>query len=146
MSFSFDPSNPVIYTTRILVFDTSDVPPLPKWQDEELWAILNIFSSQGIIVGLSGFQLRNPVPQIYSVRRAAAALLRSWGAGLASNSVVKLLDVTLDPKSGAAALNTIADGYITSEENDGYFAVSEMVVNSFSMRERLTAMALRRIC
>lgn len=147
MSYSYDwTTNPTIATVRLLVFDTSNVPPLPIWQDEEIQGALNLFSSQGIIQGLSGFTVRNPVPLVYSYRRAAAALLRGLAANRAQQSVIGLLDVKLSGNTASKALNDIADGYITSEENDGYFAVSEMVNNQFSMRERLIAMAERRFC
>ncbi len=146
MSFSYDfNTNAAIATVRLLVFDTSNVPPLPIWQDEEIQGALNMFSSQGIIQGLSGYQLRNPVPLVYSYRRAAAVLLRGLAANRAQQSVIGLLDVKLSGNQASAALNKIAADYITSEENDGYFSVSEMVQNQFSMRERLYKMALRRL-
>lgn len=103
--------------------------------------MLNMFSSQGIIVGLSGFQVN--VPQTYSYRRAAATLLRSLAGNRARMSAVQILDVKINGNQAADALRQIADDYVTSEENDGYFAVSEMVQNQFSMRERLIAMQLR---
>jgi len=145
LSFTYDfTTNYNVAVVRLLVFDTSNVPPLPIWQDEEIQGALNLFSSQGIIQGLSGFTLRNNLPVVYSYRRAAAVLLRGLAANRAQQSVIGLLDVKLSGNSAATALNKIADDYITSEENDGYFSVSEMVVNNFSMRERLIAMAERR--
>lgn len=147
MSFTYDfTTNYNVAVVRLLVFDTSDTPPLPIWQDEEINGALSLFSSQGILQGLSGFTLRNNLPVVYSYRRAAAVLLRGLAANRAQQSVIGLLDVKLSGNVAAAALNKIADDYITSEENDGYFAVSEMVVNQFSMRERLIAMAERRFC
>lgn len=131
---------------RLLVFDTSNVPPLPIWQDEEINGALSLFSSQGIIQGLSGYSLAGRVPLVYSYRRTAAVLLRGLAANRAQQSVIGLLDVKLSGNTASKALIDIADGYIKSEENDGYFAVSEMVVNQFSMRERLIAMAERRFC
>ncbi len=145
MAFSYDfTSNPTVATVRLLVSDTVNVPPLPIWQDEEISAVLNLFNSQNIIVGLSGFNIA--VPQTFSYRRAAATLLRSLAGNKARMATVGLLDAKLSGPAAAAALQKIADDYVTSEENDGYFAVSEMVQNPFSMRERITAMLLRRGC
>lgn len=144
MSFSYDfDTNPTIATVRLLVSDTVDVPPLPIWQDVEIQAALNMFSSQGIIIGLSGYNVPVPPPQIYSYRRAAALLLRSLAGNKARLSVIGLLDVKLTAQAAAQALRQLADDYVTSEENDGYFAVSEMVQDAFSMRERLWKMLYR---
>lgn len=145
MSFTYDfTSNPTVATVRLLVSDTSNVAPLPIWQDEEIIPVLNMFSSQGIIQGLSGYNV--VVPQVYSYRRAAATLLRALASNKARLSVIGILDVKLDAKSASASLRAIADDYVTSEENDGYFAVSEMVQDQFSMRERLEKMAYRNLC
>ena len=145
MSFSYDWTNyPNIATVRLLVSDTVNVAPLPIWQDEEINAVLNMFSSQGIIVGLSGF---NPVvqpPQTYSYRRAAATLLRSLAGNKARMATVGLLDAKISGAAAAKALQSVADDYVTSEENDGFFAVSELVQDSFSMRERIWKMMYRQ--
>jgi hypothetical protein len=144
MSFSYDfNSNPNVATVRLLVSDTDNTFPLPIWQDEEIVPILNMFSSQSIIVGLSGF---NPVvqpPQTFSFRRAAATLLRALAGNKARMATVGLLDAKLNGAQAANALRAIADDYVQSEENDGYFAVSEMVQDAFSMRERLWKMLYR---
>lgn len=140
--FTYDfTSNPTVANVRLLVSDTVNVAPLPIWQDEEIQAALNMFSSQGIIVGLSGFNIA--VPQIYSYRRAAALLLRSLAGNRARMAAIEILDVKLSGSQAANSLRQIAEDLVTSEENDGYFAVSEMVQNQFSMRERLIAMAYR---
>jgi hypothetical protein len=145
MSFSFDPANnPTIARVRGMVFDAVNTPPYPIWQDEEIQMYLNMFSSQGVIIGLSGFNLA--VPLVYSYGRTAAILLRGLAANQGRMATVGLLDAKLNGKAAADALRAIATDYVTSEENDGYFAVSEMAVNNFSMRERLTAQLLRRSC
>jgi hypothetical protein len=147
MSFTYDfVNNPTVANVRLLVFDTNGVAPYPIWQDEEINAALQVFSSQGIIVGLSGFTPRIPVPQTYSYRRTAAMLLRGLAANQARMATVGLLDAKVNGKAAADALRAIATDYVVSEENDGFFAVSEMVVNNFSMRERLTAMLYRQNC
>lgn len=144
MSFSYDfTNNPTVATVRLLVSDTSNVSPLPIWQDEEINAALNLFSSQNIIIGLSGYSPAVPVSQVYSYRRTAAALLRSLASNKARLTATGILDVKLNAQQAAQALSKIADDYILSEENDGYFAVAEMVQDSFSMRERLWKMLYR---
>ena len=143
MSFTYNPATPV-GMVRLLVFDTNGVAPYPIWQDEEINATLQMFSSQNIIVGLSGFNPVIPVPLTFSYRRTAATLLRGLAANQGRLATVGILDAKLNGKAAADALRAIADDYVTSEENDGYFAVTEWVVNQFSMRERLTAMWLRQ--
>lgn len=147
MSFSYDFVNsPTVANVRLLVFDTNGVAPYPIWQDEEINAALQVFSSQNIIVGLSGYTPAVAVPLIYSYRRTAAMLLRGLAANQGRMATVGLLDAKINGAAAAKALQSIADDYVTSEENDGFFAVSEMVINSFSMRERLGAMLLRQNC
>lgn len=129
---------------RLLVFDTNGAAPYPIWQDEDINAALQVFSSQKIIVGLSGFVPRNPIPLIFSYRRTAAMLLRGLAANQGRLATVGILDAKLNGPAAAKALQSIADDYVTSEENDGYFAVSEMVQDPFSMRERLWKMLYRQ--
>ena len=138
MSFSYDfTTNPTIATVRLLVSDTVNVAPLPIWQDEEIQAVLNMFSSTAVIVGLTGFNLVQPPPLTFSYRRSAATLLRSLAGNKARMATVGLLDAKLSGAAAANALRDIADDYVTSEENDGFFAASEMIQDAFSMRERL---------
>jgi hypothetical protein len=145
MAFTYDfTNNPTIATVRLLVSDTVNVPPLPIWQDVEIQAALNMFNSQNVIVGLSGYYPAVPVQQIFSYRRAAALLLRSLAGNKARMATAGLLDAKVNGAAAAAALNKIAEDYITSEENDGYFAVAEMVQDNFSMRERLWKMLYRQ--
>jgi hypothetical protein len=145
MSFSYDfVNNPTVANVRLLVSDTVDVLPLPIWQDEEINAALQIFSSQGVIVALSGYTPAVAVPIVYSYRRTAAMLLRALAANKGRMATVGLLDAKIDGPAAAKALQAIAADYVTSEENDGYFAVAEMVQDAFSMRERLWKMLYRQ--
>lgn len=144
MSFTYSfTDNPTVAYVRLLVFDTVDVAPLPIWQDEEITAALQIFNSQNIIVGLSGYNPAVPVPQSFSYRRTAAMLLRGLASQQGRMATVGLLDAKINGPQAANALRAIADDYITSEENDGFFAVAEMVQDAFSMRERLWKMLYR---
>jgi hypothetical protein len=144
VAFTYDFANfPVISTVRLLVSDTNAASPI--FSDDEINAALNVESSQGIIVGLSGYSPAVPVKQVYSYRRAAALLLNA----LASNkarlaSIVGLLDVKLNAAAAAKALQDLAKQYIDQEASAGYFAVAEMVPNNFSMRERIVAMLYRQ--
>ena len=143
MSFSYDPSTPV-GLIRLMVFDANGTAPYPIWQDEEITAALNFYNSTNVIVGLSGYNLAVPVKQVFSYGRSAAMLLRGLAANQGRMATIGLLDAKLNGPAAANALRAIADDYVTQEQNDGYFAVAEMVVNPFSMRERLTAMLLRQ--
>lgn len=144
MSFSYDfTNNPTVATVRLLVSDASDTPPLPIWQDEEIQAALNMFVSTGNIVALSGYNPAVVVPQVFSYRRSAALLLRALAGNKARMATVGLLDAKVNGAQAANALRAIADDYVTSEENDGYFAVAELVQDAFSMRERLWKMLYR---
>jgi hypothetical protein len=145
MSFTYDfTNNPNVAYVRLLVFDTNGTAPYPIWQDEEITAALQLFSSSNIIVGLSGYTPAVAVPQAFSYRRTAAMLLRGLAANQGRMATVGLLDAKLNGPAAAKALQSIADDYVTSEENDGYFAVAEMVQDSFSMRERLWKMLYRQ--
>ena len=144
MSFSYDFTNyPAVAYVRLLVFDTNGVAPYPIWEDEEITAALNLFSSTNIIVGLSGYTPAVPVQQQFSYRRSAALLLRGLAANQGRLATVGILDAKLNGPAAAKALQSIADDYVKSEENDGFFAVAEMVQDSFSMRERLWKMLYR---
>jgi hypothetical protein len=147
MSFTYDFTNaPQLSTVRLLVFDTN--PAQPIFQDDEINAAMQIESSgnvgyPGVIIGLTGYQPAVPVQQVISYRRAAALLLRANAAGKGRNLIQSVLDVKMSGPEASAALLKIADQYIEDEMNAGYFAISEMVQDSFSMRERLWKMLYR---
>jgi len=136
MSWTYDFTNyPDLSGIRLLVFDTD--PAEPIFSDAEINWAMQVESSGNIIVGLTGYSPAIPVRQIISHRRAAALLLRGLGAGRATQLILQVLDVKVDATKAAASLKSIADSYIEDEMNAGYFGVAEMVVNQFSMRERL---------
>lgn len=148
MSFTYDFTNyPQLSTVRLLVGDTN--PAQPIFQDAEVNAAMQIESSgnvgyPSVIIGLTGYAPAVPVQQVISYRRSAALLLRSIGTTKARNLVESVLDVKMNGAAAAAALGKIADQYIEDEMNAGYFAISEMVQDSFSMRERLWKMLYRQ--
>ena len=137
--FSYDWStNPTLAQIRLMVFDTTNTEPgTPIWQDEELMGVLQVCSSTNIIVGLSGYTLAVPVTQIFSFGRAAAMLLNGLAADKGRMAVAGLLDAKMNFQQASAALKAIAQQYIDQEVSAGYFAISEMVQDPFSMRERL---------
>ena len=126
-----------------MVGDTSNVAPGPIFQDEEIQGVLQANSSQGVIVGLSGYNPAVPVAQVYSFGRTAAMLLNGLGATRARTLLKKVLDVEVDAKAAMSALKDLGDMYIQQEISAGYFAVAEMCVNEFAMRERLRDMLFR---
>lgn len=143
MSFTYDFTNyPQLSTVRLLVFDTD--PANPIFQDAEINAAMQIESSGNVIIGLTGYSPAVPVAQVISYRRAAALLLRSLSASNAGQLIDNILDVHMNGPAAAAALAKIADSYIEDEMNAGYFAISEMVNNEFSARERLWKMLYRQ--
>lgn len=143
MSWTYDFTNyPQLSTVRLLVFDTN--PEQQIFSDAEINAAMQIESSGNVIVGLTGYSPAIPVKQVISYRRAAALLLRSLSVSNAAQLIDSILDVHMNGPAAAAALSKIADQYINDEANAGYFAVSEMVEDSFSMRERLWKMLYRQ--
>lgn len=145
MSFTYDfDTAPQIANVRLLVGDTD--PLAPVFSDAEVNAALQNESSQNVIIGLSGFSPNPPVRQVYSYRRSAAWLLNALAGNTArlGSVITQLLDVKLSPGIASRELRAQAQALIDQEAKAGYFAVSEMVVDQFSMRERLNAMLLRQ--
>ena len=105
MAFTYDWStSPIIAQVRLMVGDTDSTPPGPIFQDDEIQGVLQVNSSQNIIVGLSGYSPAVPVAQVYSFGRTAAMLLNGLGAVRARTLLKKVLDVEVDAKSAQAAL------------------------------------------
>lgn len=148
MSFTYSWStSPLIAQVRLMVGDTVDDPPTQPaiFQDDEIMGVLQVNSSQNIIVGLSGYSPAVPVAQVYSFGRTAAMLLQGLGATRARSLLRKVLDVEVDPRAATAALKDLGQSYIDQEVSNGYFAVAEMGINQFWFRERLQAQLLRQV-
>ena len=134
MAFTYDfTSAPVLSMVRLLVGDTVDVGHI--WEDAEINAVLQMESSQGLFISLTGYSV--VPPQVYSVRRAAAALLD----GLASQrarlgAALSVLDIKIDLSQAAKSLRDTAQSLRDTEADSGAFAIAEMVENAFTMRER----------
>lgn len=145
MSFTYDfTTAPDIANVRLLVGDTDATAPV--FQDVEVTAALQAESAQNMIIGLAGFSPNPGVVQRYSYRRSAAWLLNALAANTSrlGSVISQLLDVKLAPGVASKELRSQAQSLIDQEASSGQFAVSEMVVNQFSMRERLNAMLLRQ--
>src|SRR5689334_6135184 len=143
MSWTYDWTNyPDIARLRLMVGDTDSSNQI--YTDAEILGALAANSSQGIMQGLSGYTLAIPVTQTYSFGRAAAMLLNSLGAVQARALLKQVLDVELDTSSARSVLADLGKSYIEQEASAGYFAISEMIPNSFSLRERLGSMVLRQ--
>ncbi len=140
MSFTYD-VNTYLGQVRFLVADTDSTNPI--FDDDELNMCLQFESSQGLYISgqaaVSAIAASNPpIPQVYSVYRAAAMALDSLAANKSRlSSVTQLLDVQLDVKSAATALKDQAENYRQIEARRGSFAIAELVFNDFTARERV---------
>jgi len=126
---------------RLLVGDTVEAGHI--WEDAEINAVIQMESSQGLYVGLTGYTV--VPPQVYSTRRAAAALLDSL-AGNQARLVTSLevLDIKLNLKDGSKALRDQAESLRTTEAESGAFAMAEMVQDSFTLRQRFWSQIARQ--
>lgn len=140
MSFTYDwQTAPVQAQLRLMVGDTDASQPI--FTDDEINGALAANNSQNIMRTSGYFPA---VPQVFSMGRAAALLLNSLSSVKARLLVLKVLDVDIDGTRAAAQLKALGQSYIDQEVSSGYFAVSEMVQDSFSMRERLWKMLYRQ--
>lgn len=126
MSFSYNPGDGGVGDVRLLIQDTDNTSEIgPLFQDEEIQVFLNL--EQGV------------------VRYTAAALLETTATStLLIEKKMKLQDLETDAPAVAQELRTLAAQLRTSEENMSYFAVAEMVNNSFGARERIYKQFQRR--
>lgn len=143
MSYTYDPQS-LVGTVRLLIPDTSA--PF-VYTDEEINQFLYLESSQGLYVSGQAAPLaasRTVVPQIYSVRRAAALALDVIASRLSQQAAIEqLLDVKLNCQAAASEARKRADGLREQEAEMGNFAIAEMVNSQFAARERVWAQLLR---
>ncbi len=133
-------ANPQIDYPRLLIADTDMT--LPIFQDSEILAAY-VIDMPFMIVPASGPTV-NAAIGTPSYRRAAAVLLDA----LASNkarlaSILNVLDVKIDASSAATLLREQAQALRDTENNNGSFAIAEMVPNNFAARERVWKQLLR---
>jgi len=154
-TYNFD-LNFNISAVRLMIADTGNLLSIQSpsgtffiFQDAEINAALQIESSQGLFISsqASPTALGNSiptVPQIYSVRRAAALLLDSLASNKAYlESVIQLLDVKLASDKAAQELRAEAKQLRDTEAMSGNFAIAESVNDQFQARERVLKQWLR---
>lgn len=145
MSWSYaSGGNPPIDYPRLLIADTD--PTKPIFQDEEILAMEQIVTTpfqSGMFWStpngpLGGGTLGVNLPQIpIPYYRVAGMLLNAIASNRSRlSSVMKILDVTLDPSKAAKALQEQAKTYLDIDDNSGAFMVIEQVNDDFSFRSR----------
>ncbi len=146
MSFTYDfQTAPQLSQVRLMIADTD--PSHPVFSDDEVNNALFLESSQGLYISgqasAAGSQMTY-VPQVFSVRRAAALLLDAIAANKGTlASISQLLDVKLNHDLAAQELRATAQALRDTEANAGHFAIAEMVFDQFSARERVWKQLLR---
>lgn len=147
MSFTYDFNTyPLGSQVRLLIADTDVLNPI--FSDDEINQFLFMSSSSGIYTSSQFFPTSfgggyQGAP-VYSVYRAAALALDTLGSLKARLAgVLKVLDVSVDLGKAAAALKAQAKDYRDLAAQDGSFAISEQVFDSFSARERVWKQFLR---
>lgn len=147
MSFTYTPQqNDNLSIVRLLIADTDSANPV--FNDDEVNAALFAESSQNLFISAqaisSGISVAPPIPQVFSVFRAAALLLDAIAADKSRlGAINKLLDVQVNPEKAAQELRATAKDYRDREANAGHFAIAEMVHDIFAARERVWKQLLR---
>lgn len=143
--FTYDFVNsPQVSNVRLLVADTDYTAPI--FQDEEIVAAMSIvqaqfqsgqfFSTPSGALGAGAQGVNLPSTPIPYYRVAAVLLYAIAGNKSRLASVIKLLDVSLDPAKAAKALQDQAAAWIKLDEESGAFAIIEQVNDQFSFRDR----------
>jgi hypothetical protein len=146
VTFSYDfVTAPLISQVRMLIPDTDYTAPI--FGDDEINQAIFIESSQGLYCSGQANPVGNsvsPPVQVYSIRRAAALLVDVIAGNNARLGIIQqLLDVKLDSSKAVVALRAYADSLRQTEAMSGAFAITEMVVDPFSARERVFKQILR---
>jgi len=142
-TYNFD-TDPILSQVRMLIPDT--MAPW-KFTDQEVNQFIYLESSQGLYVSGQAAPTASSqtvLPQVYSVRRAAAMGLDIIASKLSQLAgVEQILDVKLSLAAGARAAADRAQCLRDQEAKLGSFAIAEMVNDEFSARERVYAQMLR---
>lgn len=147
-TFTYGPSqspptiNPSIDYPRILMADTNEFDangnPVYIFSDQEIQMLTNINAStfqSSQFYSFTAGQFIPPSPPDYY--RIAALGLDSIAANKSRlSSIMKLLDVQLDPSKAAAMLRAQAAEYRDLSDNAGSFAIIEQVNDYWSFSDR----------
>jgi len=125
--FTYDPTTDA-GLVRLLITDTDTVNPDNQiFEDAEITAFLTLESAV--------------------VKRAAARALDVIAAReVLVQKVIRIMDLTTNGAAVAQALHALAESLraeADAEETEGLFDYAEMVLDDFSMRERLINQSLR---
>lgn len=115
MSFTYNLATD-IGKVRFLIPDATDAGHL--FEDEEIQVALDMESD--------------------SIRRATADILDILATNSAKLAIaVTVLDVQIDASKGAAMLQARAKALRAADDDDGSFAIAEMINDPFGIRERI---------
>jgi hypothetical protein len=153
MSFSYGAgSNPSIDYPRFLCRDTEQfaldgITRAYAFEDSEILMAtsitLGVFQSSQFYSGTAGPITLSGTPVPW--RRVGALLLNGLAASNSRLAMIQqLLDVRMDTAKAADMLRKDALALLEMEDNDGSFAIIEMVNNSFQFRDRFLSQIERR--
>lgn len=141
-------ANPPVDIPRLLIADTVNTTAQPCiFQDEEILMVERnivpgVWQSSMLYSGVDGVATLPTTPVNYL--RTAAYLLNAMAANQAlMSSVIQLLDVKLDVKSAAQALQKQAQTWLDIDDNSMAFVIIEQVHDSWSFRERFWSQVQR---
>ncbi len=142
MSFTYIPGTPV-FIVRSLIPDTDSTRAI--FSDEEINGYLWLNSTQSLYTSGQAVPTAasfNATPVVYSYRRAAAQAIDVIAS---SRSRRAILEQVLDVKLSAAAIKGLHDmaDSLRAEDENGNYAIAEMVFDPFSARERAVAQLQR---
>ena len=138
---------PLISYVRLLIPDTSDVPPGPIFQDDEIMAFMQINAltwQSSMFYSWTAGSLTLPTSPSNFLRAAALALNTLAGNTARLAVVQQLLDVKLDHAKASAALQAVSQRYLDMDDNSGAFAIAEQVSTVWSWRDRFIAQIQRQ--
>lgn len=133
-------ANPQIDYPRLLIPDTDVTAPI--FQDEEILMAYNICTP--FIILPAGGSYFNAAIGSPSFRYVAAVLVDSLAGNKARlMGSLKVLDIQIEYGAAAKLLRDHAQALRDADNQNGSFAIAEMVPNQFAARERVWKQLLR---